>query len=270
MCRLVGWVSRRPVTLTDVLGDTAVERFVHLSNVHADGWGAAWHDERGALAVTRSGQAARVDPHFDQFAAGLAVTACFVHLRLGTPGCGYGPLSNHPFVDGPWALAHNGAFAPGDKMDLLLPDDSTRQPAGETDTERYFLALRAAMDHNGGSVPDAVDTVLARMSEVGLEASSLNALLLGPDALHVISSHDADWQATTIPVWPADEVAAGATPPYFPMIVRRTDDLVAVASSGIVSELDGWAAIPNDAVLRVDVATRATGITPVTAMVSTG
>lgn len=269
MCRLVGWVARRPVTLTDVLGETAVRRFVHLSNVHADGWGAAWHDERGALAVTRSSQAARVDPHFGRFAGGLAVTACLVHLRLGTPGCGYGPRSNHPFVDGPWALAHNGAFAPGDKMDLLLPPDTTRRPEGETDTERYFLALREAMD-SGESVPAAVDTVLARMAGAGLVASSLNALLLGPDALHVISSHDADWQATTIPVWPADEVAAGGTPPYFPMIVRRTDDLVAVASSGIVSEPDGWAPVPNDAVLRIDLATRATAITPVTTMVSTG
>jgi predicted glutamine amidotransferase len=270
MCRLVGWVAATPVTLADVLGHTAVERFTHLSHVHADGWGAAWHDEHGELAVTRSPTAARTDPGFAEFATSLATTAGFVHLRLGTPGCGYGPLSNHPFTDGPWALAHNGAFAPGERMDALLADDDTRRPVGETDTERYFLALRTELDRNGGSVAAAVDTVLGRMARVGLTASSLNALLLGPDALHVISSHDADWQATTIQVWPADELASGVVlPAYFPMIVKETADLVVAASSGIVSDLDGWRAIPNHTVLRVDPATRATALTPVASPVST-
>ncbi len=268
MCRLVGWVAATPVTLADVLGHTAVKRFTHLSHVHADGWGAAWHDEHGELVVTRSPTAAGTDPGFAEFATTRATTAGFVHLRLGTPGCGYGPLSNHPFTDGPWALAHNGAIAPGERIDALLTDDDPRRPVGETDTERYFLALRTELDRNGGSVPDAVDHVLTRMARVGLTASSLNALLLGPDALHVISSHDADWQATTIQVWPADELASGVVlPPYFPMIVKETGDLVAAASSGIVSDLDGWRAIPNDAVLRIDLNTRSTTVTPVSSTV---
>jgi predicted glutamine amidotransferase len=268
MCRLVGWVAATPVTLADVLGHTAFERFAHLSHVHADGWGAAWH-EHGEPAVTRSATAARTDPGFAEFAGGLASTAGFAHLRLGTPGCGYGPLSNHPFTDGPWALAHNGAFAPGEHIDALLAPGDPRRPLGETDTERYFLALRTELDRNGGSVPDAVAEVLARMARAGLTASSLNALLLGQDALHVISSHDADWQATTIPVWPADELASGvALPPYFPMIHKVTGDAVVTASSGIVSELDGWLPIPNHAVLRIDLATRVTTVTPVVSTVA--
>jgi predicted glutamine amidotransferase len=269
MCRLVGWVAQEPVTLVDVLGGAAVDRFTHLSHVHADGWGAAWHDEHGDLAVTRSATAAAVDPTFAEFAHGHAARAAFVHLRLGTPGCGYGPLSNHPFTDGQWALAHNGAFAPGDRMDLLLPEDSARRPLGQTDTERYFLALRDHQD-SGAGVPAAVDRVLAGMAQVGIEASSLNALLLGPDALHVISSHDADWQATTIQVWPADELASGAVlPPYFPMIAKYGDGIVAAASSGIVSDVDGWEPIPNHSVLRVDLGTRHTSLTSVSPAVPT-
>lgn len=269
MCRLVGWVASTPVTLQDVLGPTAVARFTHLSCVHADGWGAAWHDGHGELTVTRSGLPAREDAGFTGFAQRVASTAAMVHLRLGTPGCGHGPRNTHPFTDGPWALAHNGAFAPGEHTDLLL-EPGTRRAAGETDTERYFLALRAELARNGGAVPAAVDRVLDRMAQVGLTASSLNALLLGPDALHVISAHDADWQATTIQVWPADELASGAVlPPYFPMSYTETEHAVVAASSGIVSDQDSWAPIPNDAVLRIDTGTLRTAVTAVSPAVPT-
>ncbi|MGH3439391.1 MAG: class II glutamine amidotransferase [Sciscionella sp.] len=264
MCRLVGWISRTPVTLEQVLGRAAVDRFVHLSNVHADGWGAAWYDEHGVMRVRRSVAAARTDRRFTDFAHGAATRAAFVHLRLGTPGYGHGLLSNHPFVDEPWALAHNGAILPGDRVDLLMSEHSSRSPRGASDSERYFLAMRDELDHNGRSVPRAVDHVVARMGEVGIDASSLNAMLLGPDALHIVSWHDAQWQATTIPVWPADDLASGAVlPPYFPMAYRETEDLVAAASSGIVSDADGWAPIPNHAVLSVDLCTGAIIITPV-------
>ncbi|HEY3750119.1 MAG TPA: class II glutamine amidotransferase [Pseudonocardiaceae bacterium] len=269
MCRLVGWVADTPVTLEDVLGRAAVERFIHLSHVHADGWGAGWHDDAGALLSTRSADPARTDPRFAEFATTTASRAALVHLRLGTPGCGHGALNNHPFTVGPWAFAHNGAFAPGERMDMLLPEDTELRPTGETDTERYFLALLHHLEHNGGSVPDAVDRVLARMADAGLTASSRNAILLGPTALHVVSSHDADWQATDIQVWPADELAGGGVlPPYFPMIHRDTGDAVVVASSGIVSDLDGWTPIPNHAVLSVDTGTRRSTVTQVASAVS--
>lgn len=256
MCRLVGWVSRTPMTLRDVLGEHALARFMHLSHVHADGWGAGWHDESGALCVTRSADPARTDPDFAELAAGLASTAAIVHLRLGTPGYGHGTRNSHPFTDGPWALAHNGAITPHDLIDRLLPPDATK-PSGDTDTERYFLALRAHLDRTG-SVPIALAAVEARIAEVGLYASSLNAMLLGPDGLHVISSHDPDWQATTTPVWPADELAAGTVPPYFPMSYRESDDAVIAVSSGIVSEKDGWTVVPNHSVYTVGVPNRRT------------
>ncbi|HEX5406987.1 MAG TPA: class II glutamine amidotransferase [Pseudonocardiaceae bacterium] len=269
MCRLVGWVTDTPMTMREVLGSVAVERFIHLSHVHADGWGAGWHDGDGKLVATRSADPARTDARFAEFATTTASRAALVHLRLGTPGCGHGELNNHPFTADQWAFAHNGAFAPGERMDLLLPDDALLRPAGQTDTERYFLALLHHMERNGGSVSDAVDRVLARMAETGLTASSLNAILLGATGLHVISSHDADWQATDIQVWPADELASGVVlPPYFPMIHRDTGDAVVVASSGIVSDLDGWSPIPNHAVLSVDTDTLRSTVTRVPSAVS--
>lgn len=267
MCRLVAWVSDTPRTLTEVLGADAVQRLVHLSHVHADGWGAAWHDDSGALQVQLSATEAGLDEAFASLAGGLATTVGVVHLRLGSPGCGYGVLSNHPFVDGDWALAHNGAISPASGTDALIAPGSARHARGETDTERYFLALRDEMDA-GASVPAAMDAVVARMYDNGLTSTSLNSMLLGPDALDIISWHDPQWQATTIPVWPAEDLARGITPPYYPMSYRADEALVVAVSSGIVADQTGWSPIPNHAVLRVDLASRALSTTAVRPRVS--
>ncbi len=250
MCRLVAWVSRTPRTLKQLLGPDDLARLQHLSTVHADGWGAAWHDEDGGLATRHSPTRAGADRSFTEFAEKVSSTAAFVHLRLGTPGFGVGLLSTHPFVDGEHAFGHNGAILPAAAIDGLL-EGSDRVPRGPTDSERYFLALRDGMDRRGGSVAAAVRDVMSRIDESGLRTSSLNAVLLGPESVHVISRHDALWQAEDIPVWPADEVATA--PAYFPLSWRTDESSVTVVSSGIVSVGvgSGWQDLPNDAVLRV-------------------
>lgn len=255
MCRLVTWVSRTPRTLADVLGETALDRLLHLSTVHADGWGAAWHDDDGALVTQHSPVRAGADEAFRAFAVGLSTKVALVHLRLGTPGYGRGAGSTHPFVDGEYALGHNGAILPGTRIHALL-DGSGRRALGPTDSERYFLALRDAMDRHDGVVASAVDDVVSRIAAAGLGASSLNALMLVPDAVHVISRHDADWRAADIPVWPADLLPSA--PAYFPMSWRVDDESVTVVSSGIVDPGAAWRALPNDAVLRIDATTLAT------------
>ncbi|MGI8524137.1 MAG: class II glutamine amidotransferase [Nocardioides sp.] len=256
MCRLVAWASRTPRTLREVLGETALGRLQHLSTVHADGWGAAWYDD-GALVTQHSPASAGTDAPFHAFADGLAATAALVHLRLGTPGYGRGRESTHPFVDGPYAFGHNGAILPATAVEALL-SGSARRPHGPTDSERYFLAVRDGMDRYDGSVADAVGDVVTRIDTAGLEASSLNALLLGPDAVHVISRHDALWQAGDIPVWPADLVSSA--PAYFPMSWRADEESVTAVSSGIVDPSNAWRDVPNDAVLRIDTRTLATTV----------
>jgi predicted glutamine amidotransferase len=250
MCRLVAWVSRTPRTLKELLGPDALARLQHLSTVHADGWGAAWHDEAGGHATRHSRTRAGADQSFTTFAEEVASTAALVHLRLGTPGFGVGMLSTHPFVEGDYAFAHNGAILPAASIDGLL-EGSDRVPRGPTDSERYFMALRDGMERHGGSVAAAVGDVVARIEAAGLRTSSLNAVLLGPDAVHVISQHDALWQAEDIPVWPEDEVASA--PAYFPLSWRTDESSVTVVSSGIVEvgAGSGWQSLSNDAVLRI-------------------
>jgi predicted glutamine amidotransferase len=261
MCRLVAWVSETPRTLRDVLGPVALERLRHLSTVHADGWGAAWHDDDGTLRYQHSPTRAGADDAFSAFADGLASRACLVHLRLGTPGYGHGRLSTHPFVDGDWAFGHNGAILPTSRIDEILDPESRRTLHGPTDSERYFVALRDAMDRYDGSVADAMGDVVARIDAAGLEASSLNALVLGPGAVHVISRHDPIWQVGDIPVWPAE--LAPSAPAYFPMSYRVDATSVTAVSSGIVDPSDAWQPIPNDSVLRLDEVSLAATIEPV-------
>ncbi len=253
MCRLVGWVSERRTTLQEVIGHDALSRLLHLSTVHSDGWGAAWHDpDSGQLVVQHSALPAGADEAFAAFATGTASRTCLVHLRLGTPGYGIGATSLHPFVDGQWAFAHNGAILPTSAIGDLLPPQSRRQPRGATDSERYFLALRDEMDCNGGSVPLAMRALLVRLQSANLTAASLNSILIGPDALNVVSKHDPAWQAGPIPVWPADILAQQNQPAYFPLSWRNSSDEVAIASSGIVDPEEPWQALPNNAVVSIN------------------
>lgn len=253
MCRLVGWVSERPKTLHEVIGDAGLSRLLHLSTVHSDGWGAARHDtDSGQLVVQHSALRAGSDEAFGVFASGMASRTCLVHLRLGTPGYGTGATSIHPFVDGEWAFAHNGAILPASAIDALLSPESRRQPRGATDSERYFLALRDEMERNGGSVPIAMNALLVRLRSAGLAAASLNSMLIGPDALHVVCRHDPAWQAGSIPVWPADILAQETRPAYFPLSWRDTSEEVAIVSSGIVDPEEPWQALPKNVVVSID------------------
>jgi predicted glutamine amidotransferase len=268
MCRLVGWVAAQPISLADALGPAALHRLLHLSTVHCDGWGAAWHDESGSLQTARSLRPAHDDQQFAELASGLFARDALVHLRLGTPGYGDGLANTHPFVAGELAFAHNGAIGPHRRVDQLLRDpDDAAGLIGQTDSERYFRAVRDELaELDPTDVAEAVRRVAARMHERGLRANSLNALLLGPDALRAVSEHDEVWEPGSIPVWPADDLTSGIVQPrYLAMAYRAQVDRVVVLSSGIVSDPEGWVELPSHSVLTIDRETRELGISPTAA-----
>src|ERR1700758_2659147 len=59
MCRLLGYVTRTPATLADLLGEADLFEFTELSCKHGDGWGAAWATDTG-VEVVKAPDAARV------------------------------------------------------------------------------------------------------------------------------------------------------------------------------------------------------------------
>jgi predicted glutamine amidotransferase len=260
MCRLIGWVAREPVTMRELLGDDAVARLLHLSTVHCHGWGVAWRDG-DRLRVRRSPDQASRDPGFATVLDSLATTAAVVHLRLATPGFDRLITDTHPFSDGQWALAHNGAISPGTRVGELLTPGSPA-PQGTTDSERWFLALRDAYDRLGDDadadtgqarrLATATSSVLQRARSAGLTSSSWNSLVLGPEALFAVNHHDDSWQPADIPVWPSDAPGPVAGwPPYFDLRLRDDDGARTVISSGVVDDTAGWEMLPNHSVLRL-------------------
>jgi predicted glutamine amidotransferase len=260
MCRLVGWIGERPRTLDDVLGAEALERFKDLSRVHGHGWGIAYVDPTtGELRYHRSTRMAQEDPDFDAAATGVAANVALVHLRWATPGFDHTLADTHPFVRDGWAMIHNGAVGPPDRVDQMLAPGTRLRPAGTTDSERLFLAVLDVVGPNGvegigaGAEPlgddlaTAVELISDRAVGAGLHASSLNSMFLGPRGLHVLNWHDIT-KAPSIAVSDPDDPTA---PPYYDLRHRHDDDLDVVASSGFVSDPTAWARLPNASLLSV-------------------
>lgn len=262
MCRLLGWSSDRPVTVAQLLGPVALGRLRELAGVHAQGWGAAWYaDGDDQPHAHRSVAPAGQDDDFARFVHETAARRGLLHLRLATPGLGRDLVDSHPFVADGMAFAHNGAIAPLDRIDLLLPPGAPT-PAGSTDSERYFARLRSNLGHkrHPAAVAHAAGRVVSRMRWYGMDASSLNALLLTPRELHVISLHDPSAEPADVQVWPVGE---SSHPPYLDLSLVRRDGAALVASSGILGEEDGVTLVDAASVVSMDDRGRVVRVSPI-------
>ena len=217
MCRLLGWASRTPTTLSDLLGEQDLADFTELSVKHGDGWGVARATRQG-VAVRKRADAARTSTRFDRWARRRRTDLGLAHLRWATLGLGIGPDNTHPFTDGRVAFAHNGSIAPPAALDRLLSDRSRRARRGTTDSERYFLAVTDRM--RDGATPQ--EALTATVDQIAATASftSLNCLLLTPEALYAVSRFD-----TSGPLEDDD-------PEYYTLRYRIAPEAVVVSSSG--------------------------------------
>lgn len=236
MCRLLGFVSRHPTTLRDLLGEEELAEFTELSLKHGDGWGFAWATAEG-VEVAKAPDAARESALFARVATEQTADLGLLHLRWATLGLGVVPDNTHPFTDGRIAFAHNGSVRPPESLDPLIPPDLAVLRRGTTDSERYFLAmLGAARDGDPGT---ALERTAARISKECV-FSSVNAMIATPDELQVINLFD-----------PTAE-AREAEPHYYRIGYRIDADSVVVSSSGWGS---GWTFLENGEILTVDRAT---------------
>src|SRR5688500_13388654 len=135
MCRLLGWTTREPTTLSDLLGEDDLADFTELSAKHGDGWGVA-RSTRRRVVVRKRADAARSSAEFARWARGRRTDSGIAHLRWATLGLGIDPDNTHPFTDGRVAFAHNGSIRPPAALDDLLTQRSQRQRRGTTDSER--------------------------------------------------------------------------------------------------------------------------------------
>ncbi|WP_159078235.1 class II glutamine amidotransferase [Salinibacterium hongtaonis] len=233
MCRLLGFVSRTETTIPDALG-TDFEAFTALSaGLHADGWGLAAENASGrthAIAAEAAHSSARYAAAF----SGTRTTSAIAHLRAATLDLAVAERNTHPFIHGNLSFAHNGSIREVAAIEPLIDADLRATLQGETDSERYLLALVSEMRRS--SVVDAVRTVAEQLGDVADEAS-INALLLTPDELIIVADDPAKAPAFL-----------GAD--YYELSYTVTDDYTAVASSGW--EREGWHRVPERSVLTLD------------------
>lgn len=244
MCRLLGFVARKPTTLTDLIGSEELAEFTELSLKHADGWGYAWATA-GGVEVAKAPDAARDSALFSTLASGQEADLGVVHLRWATLGLDVVPDNTHPFTDGHLAFAHNGSVKPPQSLDGLIPSDIAELRRGTTDSERYYLAVLAAA--RAGDPSTALERTAARISRECI-FSSLNAMTATAHELQVVNLFD--------PVAETREVE----PHYYRMGYRVTENAVVVSSSGWG---EGWTFLENGDLLTVDRATLEVQIRPV-------
>ena len=237
MCRLLGFVSRQPTTLLQLLGPAELTQFTALSQKHGDGWGFATASASG-VEVTKAPDAARDSALFAEIAAEKAAELGILHLRWATLGLGVTAMNTHPFTNGQIAFAHNGSIRPPSSLDSFIPEDLLTRLNGTTDSERYFLALLGAA--RGNDLARAIEQVATQISDT-CAFSSINAMIATPESLHAINLFD--------PIAEAGE----SEPNYYRMGYRIDADGVIVSSSGWGS---GWTFLENGEMLSVD---RATG-----------
>lgn len=232
MCRLLGWASRTPTTLADLLGDD-LDEFSELSTRHADGWGVARSTGRG-VAVRTQPVAACTSTRFDRFARRRRSDLGLAHLRRATLGLSVGPENTHPFTDGRVAFAHNGSISPPAALDALVPTSTAGRRRGTTDSERYFLAVLARLRDGvapGEALRETADDIAATA-----EFTSLNCLLLTPESLYAfcrVNPHGG---------------MEDDDPEYYTLRYRTAPDAVVVSSSGWGA---GWCDLGNGDLLVV-------------------
>lgn len=239
MCRLLGWATPAPTTLARLLGAGDLGAFTELSCKHGDGWGMARAGD-GTVLVDKEAGAARTSERFAAVAQEHSSDLAMVHLRWATLGLPVAQDNAHPFTSGRLAFAHNGSIAPPSAVEELLDDRTRRLLRGDTDSERFFLAVLSRLDDH--DAPDDAEVGRAYAETVrtirrDLRVSSLNSMLLTPTTLFAVCSYDPEAAARE------DEAD------YYRLRLRVATDAVVVASSGWGSD---WSELDNDHLLAVD------------------
>jgi predicted glutamine amidotransferase len=256
MCRVLGYGSRSHASVAELIGEPGLREFTALSAAHGDGWGMAARNG-GDLQISKAPRRASDDPDYERLAHSPIGDLGLVHLRWATPGLPVLDRNSHPFRYGDFAMAHNGAIHPQDRLPQMLPPQWEQRLSGSTDSERYFLHIMYRLEARGGDVVAAVaDTV--QHIRANYAPNSLNAILLAPGRLYAISWHDPEripYAAMRERGLRGSDTEASC---YFDLDYLVTENTVVVASTGWPQ--DGWNVLPNGSVLIIDQATLATRV----------
>ena len=261
MCRLLAYAATQRQTVQELLSPDEFERYRQLSSLHRDGWGHAWLDDPfdDPHQVT-SVQSALEDEQFPTHLASTPAVAGIVHLRWATSGFPVCIENSHPFVDGPWHFAHNGAVADHHRLvDLLSPERRTSLE-GDTDSELYFQLILQRSDELGDIAAGVREAVADIRRVCGL--GSLNCLLLSTTRLLAVQAQGETAAPVAELIKAVGDAAAlplGHDDSYYRLRFTVRDGSLLVASTGV--GLDGWQFLGDDAIIDADLTTGDVAVT---------
>jgi predicted glutamine amidotransferase len=235
MCRLLGFVSREPVVATELLAGI-YESFINVSQRHGDGWGLAWYNTSGHLQLSKKPEAAHASQEFAHVAKRIQTDALISHVRWATPGFSPCLENTHPFTYQLMAFAHNGAIAPKQRLEACIAPHLQSEIVGMTDSERYFLALFSEIEK--APPIEAFRTLLGTIHH-HLQSSSLNCLLLTPEALYAVCDYD------------PNAPLAQQEPDYFHVQYQVRPDAIVVGSTGLNQDAS-WEILKSGQMLVVE------------------
>ncbi|MGA1974057.1 MAG: class II glutamine amidotransferase [Conexivisphaerales archaeon] len=145
---------------------------------HVSGWGIYASDFGGSSLHYRSRKDAWDDPSFDLVTETMGNFAgphsVMLHLRkasVGTPLA----VNSHPFVIEGRAFMHNGSI-----RGLSKSFAASRQPVGQTDSEKLFLMLLEGLKEKG--LPEALGGILPELERT--DYSSLTFIMQDGTSLY--------------------------------------------------------------------------------------
>ncbi len=238
MCRLMGVVARRPQPLGDLFA-ADLAPFLALACEHSHGWGAAFPTGHGTVGSVKEPVRADESARFRSVLAGRDCDAALLHLRMASPQFPVTAGNTHPFGDERMAFVHNGDFHSPGCLDDVIGAPALGAAEGDTDSERFYLAVRRRID-DGVRPPEAIAETAALIRGRAARFASLNCMLLTPEAVYAYTAHD-----------PHSEVVGRRGPGYFALSYRVDDDKVLVASEGWPQDPPRWSVLPEGHVLEV-------------------
>ena len=176
MCRLFGLhAGRNVVTATFWLLDAA-DSLAAQSRRNPDGAGIGAFDSAGEPVLDKQPIAAWEDAQFAADAKSLSGTTFLAHVRYATTG-NLDARNTHPFLQDSRLFAHNGVVEGLDVLDARLAQlGAADLVAGQTDSERVFALITAAIRARAGDVEAGLTDALNWLT-ANVPIFALNLLL---------------------------------------------------------------------------------------------
>ena len=241
MCQLLGMNCNVP---TDIcFSFTGFQARGGATDVHADGWGIAFFEDRGTRLFldpqpSCSSPIAELVRHYP-----IRSRNVIAHIRKATQGA-IGLENTHPFMRELWGrywiFAHNGNL-----IDFQPPLDGSFMPVGLTDSERAFCWLLQSLRQRFGSTLPDTKTLFEAIHELTLaiaEYGEFNFLLSNGSWLFAHASTKLSHIVRQAPFTQAHLKDEDVTVDFAD--VTSPDDRVAVIATLPLTDNEQWTDMP--------------------------